>query len=411
MKSYIKPHLVLLMLISVFASYSGYSQISGVVNYHDNPANPLPEVTMELHDSNNNLVATTITNSNGEFNFYNIPPGDYSLISSATLPVGNINLIDASLILQYLFGYYTLNDYEFEAADVNGTGTVTFSDYFILLFNYIFQGNPFPVNAWQFEEIYTSVTTSRDTVAPIIMWGTSTGDLDGHWNPVGRDLDIIEFDEQDPVTINKNSTVMLEVKSNYNYQIQGFKLNLEFPKNSLQIDDVIGPDENFHYEINNGILKVIWMDENLDSDNKFFGETLFKIKVKQLEELSQNESGMFSLVDGGMVLDTKSNEVDNLKITLPKIKTSSMNMAMDVISYPNPVLNKLNLKITSPTNCNANIYIYDLNGRIISEINNQSIFIGTQLINLDTKSFPSGYYIYKMTFGGNTIHGRFQKSN
>jgi len=75
-------------------------------------------------------------------------------------------------------------------------------------------------------------------------------------------------------------------------------------------------------------------------------------------------------------------------------------------------MNNLNLKITSPVSNSANIFIYDLSGRLVQQVNNANIYKGTQLINLNVKDLPSGQYLYKVNLQGDkNIRGRFQKAN
>ncbi len=412
MKHFANKNKAILVFLLVIFALSAQSQIVGVVNYHEDPTNPLPDVTLELYDQNNNLVASTITNNIGEFSFSGIPVGDYSLISTTSLPVGEVDLIDASLILYYLIGWYTFNDYEFAAADVNGSGNVTFGDYILVLISYLMQGNPFPTDEWQFAEVQISVTSSRDTASPAMVWGTSTGDVEGVWLPGSRELKYVEVNEQD-ITLLNEKEVELNIGSNYDNLISGFNLNMVYPTNLIEVTDVIGPDENFHFNLDaeTGTLKVIWLDESNDPGRTFLGETLFRVKVKQLDNSATSEEGLFSLLEGGMVLDAKSNPVEDIQIEVPKIITSaSSNLSLDMIAYPNPAVNNLNIKLTSPTEGEADIEVYNLNGQLVKVINT-SVFRGTQLINLETGSLPTGQYLYKITIGNKNLHGRFQKSN
>ncbi len=405
-------HLSLLLFFTLICMLNAQSQITGVVNYHEDATNPLPDVTLELYDQNNNLVATTITNSIGEFSFSGIPVGDYSLLSSTSLPVGEVNLIDASLILYYLIGWYSFNDYEFAAADVNGSGNVTFGDYMIVIISYLMQGNPFPTDEWQFSEVQVSVTSSKDPAPASMVWGTSTGDVEGVWMPGSRELKYVDVNEQD-ITLLNEKEVELNIGSNYDNLISGFNLNMVYPTNLIEVTDVSGPDENFHFDLDKetGILKVIWLDENKDPGRTFLGETLFRVKVKQLDNSVANEEGLFSLLEGGMVLDARSNPVEDIQIEVPKIITSaSSNLSLDMVAYPNPAVNNLNIKLTSPTEGKADIEVYNLNGQIVKDINT-SVYRGTQLINLETGSLPTGQYLYKITIGNKNLHGRFQKSN
>jgi hypothetical protein len=225
------------------------------------------------------------------------------------------------LILYNIFGWYTFNEYEFAAADVNGSGSITFTDYYIVLVSYLMQGTPFTDN-WQFNEVYVDLT-SRDSTENAAVWGTSTGDVEGVWLPGGRNLNPMQEENYD-ITVVGNQEVELTVGSNYNELINGFNLNLTYPVNEIDIVDVTGPDNNFHFNLdeNGGILNVIWLDENEKSGTKYFGETLFRVTVRQNKNSKQVEGSLFSLLEDGMVLDNKSKQIEDITITLPKITSA-----------------------------------------------------------------------------------------
>lgn len=412
MKHHIIKHTVLFVILLISSSLTAQNQISGVVNYHGDSLNPLPNVTLELFDTADSLIAGTLSNSIGEFVFSNIPSGEYFLRSTSTATVGDINLIDASLILQYLAGTYTFTDSEFLAADVDGTGNVTYDDYTILTSGYLMQGNPFPAGEWQFGEVYIDLTL-RDSTESAFVDGTSTGDVEGVWLPAGRKIDLLPYNNHNATTVNEQE-IELVIGTSYSDLISGFNLNLVYPVDLIEVTDVTGPDDNFHFNLdkNAGVLKVIWLDENAKPGNKFFGETLFRVKVKQIQNSTQIEEGVFSLLEGGMVLDSRANQIHDININLPKFATTGNELEFGISSYPNPVTENLSFKITSPTNNYANIYIYDLVGRLVQQTINTGIYKGTQLINLNTGSLPSGHYIYKVNMRGvENISGRFYKNN
>ena len=412
MKHHVTKSLLIVVILLITNMLQAQNQLSGTVNYHEDASNPLPDVTVNLFDNSDNLVATTITNVYGEFVFSNLPSDEYHLQSETTLPIGDVNLIDASLILQYLFGMYSFNDYEFNAADVNESGTVTFTDYFLVLISYLMQGAPFPAGDWQFNDVYVNLT-SRDTIPPVTVWGTSTGDVEGIWLPAGRNIGNLSQENND-VTINDNEIINLEIGSDYNDVINGFNLNLTYPINSIEIVDVTGPDENFHFDIdeNSGILKVIWLDENKKSGTKFFGEKLFSIKVKPLAKINKTNDVGFSLLEGGMLLDNNSNEVENATITLPTLTNNSYNFTFDIVTFPNPVTNNLNMKITSPNETSMEIFIYDMTGRVVKTEGNINVYKGIQLININTDDLNSGQYFYGIKIqGSRNMMGSFSKVN
>ncbi len=412
MKRHLIQNTLFLAIFLIANTLIAQNQISGVVNYHENENNPLPEVTVELIDNNDIIVATTLSNLNGEFEFSDIPSGEYLLKSSATLPVGDVNLIDASLILYNIFGMYTFNEYEFMAADVNGNGTINFGDFMLVLINYIMQGNAFPAGDWQFSEVYVDLT-SRDSLGVMGICGTSTGDVEGIWLPSGRSFDILPTEHYNATVINDQEVELL-VGSDYNDLISGFNLNLTYPVDLVEITDVTGPDDNFHYNLdkNTGVLKVIWLDESEKPGYKFFGETLFRVKVKQIQNSSRTGDDIFSLLEGGMLLDNNSNQLEEVSFYLPTITTTSNILDFELTSYPNPVINNLNFKITSPVNNYADIYIYDIAGRVVQKNVATNIYKGTQQININTQDLPSGQYLYKVSIPNvEIITGNFSKTN
>ena len=409
MRHFILKRVGTLAILLVFTAMSTFGQVTGVVNYHENPSNPLPDVTIDLYDINDNFIGTTVTDNDGEFNFSNIPPGDYYISASADLTLGDVNLIDASLILQYLLGLITFTDYEFVAADVNGSGNVTFGDYMLVLVFHIMQGNPFPGENWHFDDVPVTVTAAKNTSEPAMVWGTSTGDVEGIWQPGGRDLDILDMESMTQTEVTSEE-VVLEIGSDYESTINGFNLNLVYPNNLIEITGVIGPDDNFHYDLNNetGVLKVAWLDESNNPGQSFSAETLFSVTVKKLDN-QYSDDAVFSLLEGGMVLNSRNDEVEDITIKLPTIKTTSSIESIEAVSYPNPVLNTLNLKVTSPNETTANVKVYDLQGRLIQSVDNLSVYRGTQLLTVNTETLPQGQYIYTLSIGGENLHGRFLK--
>lgn len=95
----------------LFYAFSNFEIISRA-HAQDTEAtgDPLAGATVELYDAAGNLVATTITDENGEFEFLNVSPGDYSIIVS-----------DPSIEPLTITGLTVL---EGDTAEITGTVTV-----------------------------------------------------------------------------------------------------------------------------------------------------------------------------------------------------------------------------------------------------------------------------------------------
>ncbi len=410
MKPIISANKGIAAILLLIMSLSVFGQITGYVDYHDDPTNTLPDVIVELYNDNGDLVASTTTNSQGQFYFSGISPGEYSLTAWADLTTGTVNLIDASLILQYLQGTYTFTDYEFAAADVNGSGNVTFGDYMLVMISYLMQGNPFPGDEWLFEEATVIVSPARDSTEDIRMWGTSKGDVEGIWQPGGRDLDGLNTSYDNIIAVEENEMTVV-IGSNYERNIAGYDLDLVFPVSKIEITEIQGPDDNFHYDIdrNTGELRVIWLDENENPGQKYSGSNLFTVTIRSAGDIEEGDA-LFHLLDGGMILNSKYDPVDNITIEIPRVVSAEISTPdiLEVSSYPNPVRDLLNLRISSPYETNASISIHDIRGATIKTIT-YDVYKGNQLVEIELSNLVPGQYIYRIHLSGESLVGRFVK--
>ncbi len=412
MKKTIFKTTMLFLCLAWLSPIFAQNEIVGTVNYHDDPNSPVPEVVIDLFDMNNNLMQSTTTNDYGEYAFDSIPNGSYYLVSSTSLTPGQVTLQDAFLIMMHLFGIYDFTDYEFAAADVNGSGTITWSDYFIVLINYILQGQPFPVGDWQFESVqidfYSRTLGTTDTAT---VWATGSGDLEGMWNPTGRSLPLISSTVSESIALSTETTE-LEISSNYSELISGFNLNIKYPSELMTITDIVGPDGNLSYAIDNGVLKIVWMDESENTGSHIYGDHLCTILVNQKNSVT-NHQEMMSTDDLGMVLDNNGMAVEGVEIKLPQIKTSEFNTANGAIAYPNPVTNQLNINVVSSLDDSGILAIYDLSGKKVHQSNLYLNAGNAKVISLETNFLSPGTYTFQIRSNNsnNTIaSGRFFKS-
>ena len=65
-------------------------------------------------------------------------------------------------------------------------------------------------------------------------------------------------------------------------------------------------------------------------------------------------------------------------------------------NYPNPCVEYTNIYFENPQNGNVKIIITDINGKLISTIQNSILQEGSYLINFNTQSLSTGTYIYSI---------------
>ena len=391
---------------SLFAQY----QLAGSVNYNGNDDLPIPEVTLGLYDLQDILVVSTETDENGNYFFSSIPSGAYHLRSSSNLEPETVDIQDSYLVLMSLLNWIELDEIQSQAADINNNGSVTWNDYFYIVSDYLTHGEAFPAGVWQFEEAYIDFTSREDPPDTTDLWGITEGDVEGMWEPSGRDLNILDYSYY-PVQM-ANNEFQVDINTNYNNQIAGFSINVAYPANQLNIIDVTGPDGNLNYVVDedNGFVKIIWLDEN--NSGRISGDKLLTLTVET--KSSENENIAFELMHGSMLIDAKGKEIEDVEIQLPMLE-KNQDIELSISSaYPNPFVDVVNINLNLDEANLASMSIFDVTGKLVLKTDNISLNKGEQSITVDTQSFKPGYYIYMIDLVGGTKYsatGQIVKSN
>jgi len=403
---------VLLVVILVFGNkIFAQNDLFGTYYYQDSIAVPLADVNVELYDLNDLLIATTVTNSDGEYTFTGIPSGEFYISSSTSITSGGVDLYDAWLVFFYIRGWIDFNEMEFEVADVNDNGHVNNQDFVAILINYLVGGQPFVGGEWEFEDMYVDFT-SRDRTDTIDLWGSSHGDVEGIWEPSGRDIDLLRSSYYE--SWKQEETSKLVVASDYNGYVNGFNLNLAYATDEISIVNISGPDGNFGYSVDeeSGVIKVAWINES-QGTSEIDGDQLFIIEVEGLTEESSAEKVLF-LLPGGMIIDSENNKLDDTEIKLPLLASKQTTDLVEVTAYPNPVVNKLNFNIQLNKQSYASLSVYDLSGKLVNFIEYIALHEGEQVVSFNAEDLLPGNYIYSFDLKGENvmnIKGRFVKSN
>ncbi|MEA3447751.1 MAG: T9SS type A sorting domain-containing protein, partial [Bacteroidota bacterium] len=72
-------------------------------------------------------------------------------------------------------------------------------------------------------------------------------------------------------------------------------------------------------------------------------------------------------------------------------------------NYPNPVINKTEISFDLETNGLVNISVYDMTGKLIKNILNKNLSVGTYKYSFDLSSLHKSMYFYRLKIDNNTI--------
>jgi len=392
------------------------NEVTGNYYYHNDTTMPMANINVNLYDLNDNLITSDVTNSFGEFTLSGIADGNYMLSAETSVDAGGIDLYDALLVFWAAHGWIELNDVEFAASDVDADLEVDMWDFHLIFVEYLIQGNPFPGGDWAFDEIPVNFSSGARTFGTdtIKTWATSRGDVEGEWDPSGRDIDLYSTDYYILSKTDKQETTKFAIASNYEGELNGFDLNLVYPIDKINIVSISGPDENFNYSVDNesGIIRANWLNQSQEASS-VSGDKLFIIEVagNQSEQIANGE--LVGLLPGGLLIDNENNKLNNTEIKLPLLENEQLT-TLNLSAYPNPVVSNLKFNISSTNEFNqASLEIYDLSGKKVVAINNIEVHEGEQQILVNTEGLLPGNYVYSFSFigeGEKNIRGHFVKS-
>ncbi|PLX14359.1 MAG: hypothetical protein C0598_01505 [Marinilabiliales bacterium] len=404
---------LVVMLLFVTQLFS-QNQIAGNYYYHNDTTMPMANVNVNLYNLNGDFITSDVTDFFGEFLLTDIPDGDYTISAETSAEAGGVDLYDAMLVFWAAHGWIELNEVEFAASDVDADLEVDMWDFHLIFVEYLIQGNPFPGGDWAFDDVTVSFSSrSSNNVTTVNTWATSRGDVEGEWEPSGRDIDLFNSQYYKVNVNDKQETTRFAVATDFDGNLNGYDLNLAFPIEKLNIVSISGPDENFNYSVDkrSGIIRANWLNQSLEAST-VTGSELFVIEVEgnQGEQIERGE--LLSLLPGGMLIDDENNKLKNTEIKLPLVENDQTNV--DVVAYPNPVVSNLKFSIKAENAfSHASVVIYDLSGKKVVDISNLEIHQGEQEISVNTESLNPGNYVYSFSLlgeGEKNIRGHFVKS-
>jgi hypothetical protein len=81
--------------------------------------------------------------------------------------------------------------------------------------------------------------------------------------------------------------------------------------------------------------------------------------------------------------------------TIGKVKSVS--------AYPNPTNGQYTVEFTSTQGFNADVFVTDLNGRMVRKITTMNVISGNNFVNVNLSDLNSGLYFFHIQGGDNNI--------
>jgi hypothetical protein len=162
----------------VNATYS----ISGVVSYDNGSSTPMNAITVELLNSSNTVIATTVTDGAGQYLFSGLSNGNYTVRPSTTKPWGGATSLDLTLYKKHIGNVpgFILSGIRLASGDVNLSTTLSSLDITLIKQRIGAQISSFQSGDWVFENGAVTVSGSNTTKN---IKALCYGDANGSHNP------------------------------------------------------------------------------------------------------------------------------------------------------------------------------------------------------------------------------------
>ena len=155
--------------------------INGLLTYDNVLSGAMKEVGVLLM-LDQAVLQNTLTDQSGNFVFYNIPDGDYTIAFDCEKPWGGVNAGDALLILKHFVHLTTLTGLRLAAADADDNGIINTTDALYVSKRYVELISGFPAGDWLFSDEGGINIQSGNTVE-YTGKAICVGDTDGSYQP------------------------------------------------------------------------------------------------------------------------------------------------------------------------------------------------------------------------------------
>jgi hypothetical protein len=390
--------LLSILLALTIAQIASAGTVSGVVLYQGDSARPINNVVVSLRGIDNATIATFTTGPDGHYLFTNVPGGSYTLRGVKTSPGGGVSMLDATLVFLHILGFYPFNDIEALAADVNGSGNITLTDYSMIMYH-VLRHTPFPVGEWVFLTETFTVTDLKDS-HPGGLAGSSAGDVGGVFVPGTRNLGAYPMTNAGSIKVSADEPFNVSIKATQALSITGTGLIINYPSELVSIQSVDFPMTDYEYVVEGNQVRLIWNDPKGATLDLKEGSVLVTLHCIANSNFTEGMTANFTL-DGNTSLVSKTyTEITDAGLQAPAIEYAKPSLRLS--NYPNPFGSSTTLAYFLPADGSVTIALYDQSGRNVREYNQGEQNEGYHTLLIEGSGLTPGSYFCRITSGGNT---------
>jgi hypothetical protein len=399
MKKSIEKFFAILVCMSLMIQLSNaQNSFSGTVLYHDDISLPVGNATVTVKDAQGTIIGSTTTGPDGTYSFENIPDGNYRLIGSTSAPTGGVTLYDATLVILHILlpSYYPFTPLQELAADVNGSGTITLSDYFLILRNYLTYGQSFPVGNWVFADQPFSLSGLKD--APPHLGGSSAGDISGVFVPGTRSLAALILDEDASLSVDAASSFDVSLSSKDILQLNGAGIILNYSGDLLKVEAATCKSDDYYVNITENQVRINWIKTDGNPIEFAANEPIVTLTCRAKDNFTEGMSTHFILDPATSIVNKDNEEMNSFKFAMPLVERGKATINLG--NYPNPFVGSTAISYGIAAEGNVRLEILSQTGQTLKVLNIGYQTAGNHSYSLEANDLKPGIYFYRLSVTG-----------
>ncbi|MCX6269838.1 MAG: C25 family cysteine peptidase [Bacteroidetes bacterium] len=347
----------------------GANTVSGIVKYDNTAQTPLSQVCVKLKNGSV-VIGQDSTLSSGFYEITTLQDGSFSLFGSSSKPWGGVNATDALLIMKHFVGLSTLTGIRKKAADVDGSGVVNSIDALASQRRSVGMINSFPAGDWAFE--IPQVSMSGFEMVTANFKGLCYGDVNGSYNPPGKQQNAVELSPGNPVDVQPGQQLRLALTVTSQVSPAAVSLTIDVSSLPARVLSIYAPsdDQNLVWSLYQDVLRISWF--TLHPEELQTGEAVLFLDLMAETRNRSNESSPFQLtIIDGEIADIDGNPVNSVQLNYSPLTVS--NASSDLLFSPNPFSGNTEIRFFTEEQSMVRISVYDETGRLIRELLSQNL--------------------------------------
>jgi hypothetical protein len=378
--------------------------INGFFKYN-NTTNTVLDSIQILLELSNNRIDSLFTTSIGNYQFTQVPVGEFIINALTNKPWSGVNGTDALKIQRHFAGLETITEpVRLQAADVNNNGGINGTDAVQVKRRFAGMDATFERGDWTFAKPIVGGDTIIINGSNVIQdfYGLCVGDVNGSNIPSqGNRMD------NNKVKILMNGTIEvvpgqefdLPIRTKEPVFVNAISLVIPYPSDLFEVIDVKTTAGSPSFTAQNDEIRIAWSE--IQSLHLKSGDTLILLRLKAIDLFMGDLAISLSATNESELADERGNVIPLAELFIPTIKPLYLTGIDDQILtqctiFPNPANDLVNVEVKVSKKTTLDIEIIDMLGRVKIRKQMGELMPGMNAFHLNTIGLPGGVYTVKL---------------